>query len=321
MQYVDSITQNALKYSQIFLDNFISRLEKFISGGNLDGLYMVLFVLLIDFLFLGYRKSAIYNLFHPTKSTWYDFVIYACGLSGMFWALKILSTGGLGYVIPISIKNAFLSPDLTLQFENPLVHFFVFLLMVDFIDYWRHRFAHQWKWWWNTHIFHHSATEFNIITVARSHPLDIALRKLMMYFPVFFVGKLGETILAIELTKSFQGKIQHSMVDWDWGIIGKYVFISPIGHRIHHSKLDVHWDKNFGHLTPLWDRMFGTWYEGEIVNKTIGVQDNPHNKRGVFIDLCAGEYHAIKDFGIAVGHPIQKVIQKLRKGGEAKQNP
>lgn len=320
MSFVNGITQNLVQYLQYFFDNFLTRFEKFITGGNFDSLYMVLFVLLIDFVALGYKKSAVYNLLHPTKSTWYDIAIFICSLTGVMWALKVMSTGGLGLIIPKSIKNYLLPLDLTIQFANPLVHFIVVLLMVDFIDYWRHRFAHQWKWWWNTHIFHHSATEFNVITVGRSHPLDLALRKIMMYFPIFIVGKPVETFIAIQLAKSFQGKIQHSMVDWNWGFIGKYIFISPVDHRIHHSTLDEHWDKNFGHLTPLWDRLFGTWYDGETVNKTIGVQNNPHNKRGVFIDLCAGEFHAIKGFGTALVQRIKSTTQIFRGGGTAGQN-
>ncbi len=37
-------------------------------------------------------------------------------------------------------------------------------------------------------------------------------------------------------------------------------FCSPQVHRIHHSRLPHHFDKNFAFVFPMWDVLFGTYY-------------------------------------------------------------
>jgi sterol desaturase/sphingolipid hydroxylase (fatty acid hydroxylase superfamily) len=41
------------------------------------------------------------------------------------------------------------------------------------------------------------------------------------------------------------------------------VVSSPQTHRIHHSNLPEHMDKNFSTMLPLWDILFGTYYHPE----------------------------------------------------------
>jgi sterol desaturase/sphingolipid hydroxylase (fatty acid hydroxylase superfamily) len=38
------------------------------------------------------------------------------------------------------------------------------------------------------------------------------------------------------------------------------ILSSPQSHRIHHSNLPEHTDKNFATVLPLWDIVFGTYY-------------------------------------------------------------
>jgi sterol desaturase/sphingolipid hydroxylase (fatty acid hydroxylase superfamily) len=64
---------------------------------------------------------------------------------------------------------------------------------------------------------------------------------------------------------------QHSMVPFTYGWVGRWLVYSPVAHRIHHSPLEEHWDRNYGDLLPVWDRLFGTWYAGTTVNKTVGL--------------------------------------------------
>jgi sterol desaturase/sphingolipid hydroxylase (fatty acid hydroxylase superfamily) len=75
-----------------------------------------------------------------------------------------------------------------------------------------------------------------------------------------------------------------------------YLFISPIDHRIHHSRDREHWDKNFGHITPLWDRLFGTCYEGDKINSTVDITSNYFNKQGLISDLLRSQLDFLKFF-------------------------
>jgi len=40
--------------------------------------------------------------------------------------------------------------------SRPLLSFFVYLVILDFAEYWRHRLSHTWRWWWALHAIHHS---------------------------------------------------------------------------------------------------------------------------------------------------------------------
>ena len=39
-----------------------------------------------------------------------------------------------------------------------------------------------------------------------------------------------------------------------------WLIAGPQQHRIHHSRLPEHCDKNFGQFFPIWDVLFGTYY-------------------------------------------------------------
>ena len=288
------------------LTNYLTvHLELLLSGALAYLLLATVIALAIDCYVLGYERSALRRLLKPSRSARTDWVLYLLSATRLMQLISIVLSAGLLYFMP-KIQANYAAFDFRIQFDSPVVQFFFFLILDDFLQYWRHRLGHRISWWWQVHKMHHSATEFNVITVAHSHPLDLALGSLFVYFPLSLVGMDIETLILIKVLISIQGKLQHSMVDWDWGWIGKYVLISPIGHRIHHSCEEPHWDKNFGHITPLWDRMFGTWYDGELVNETVDVTGNYMNKKGVVHDVLKaqlkfGQFMFLKKWSLRFG--------------------
>ena len=267
-----------------FKNYFLGIYTYLFSAGAVFALLMTLIALFIDCYVLGYEKSAIKRLLNPSLSARSDLFLYLFSFLGLMRIFSIFFTLGLLYFFPKWV-DLYLGVDLQVQFESPIVHLFFFFVLQDFIEYWRHRWAHRISWWWQLHKVHHSALEFNVITVARSHPVELALGSIIAYIPMSLIGMGIESYLIIKIFYSLQGKLQHSMIHWRWGWIGKYVFISPIDHRIHHSCMKEHWDKNFGHITPLWDRIFGTWYDGNVINEEITVTDNYLNKKGFVLDM------------------------------------
>jgi sterol desaturase/sphingolipid hydroxylase (fatty acid hydroxylase superfamily) len=51
--------------------------------------------------------------------------------------------------------------------------------------------------------------------------------------------------------------VRHTHLPISFGVID-HVVISPHYHQLHHSTAKKHWDKNFGLMFSVWDRMFGT---------------------------------------------------------------
>ncbi len=233
---------------QELLFHYISP-EYFISAVALYKALPLFIAFAIDGLVLGYRNSAIKRLLCPTLSAKADIILFLLISTRVMGYLSIVASFGLVYWLPKIYQQysilAFGNP-----FESPILQFLFLLIIEDFLQYWRHRLGHRVSWWWQIHRFHHSATEFNVITEGRIHPLDIALNSLFVYIPLSLIGLNIETFILIKALCSLQSKLQHSMIPWRGGWIGRYLLIFPVDHRIHHSSQRVHWDKNYGHITP-----------------------------------------------------------------------
>jgi sterol desaturase/sphingolipid hydroxylase (fatty acid hydroxylase superfamily) len=91
------------------------------------------------------------------------------------------------------------------------------------------------------------------------------------------------------------------MLPWRWGWFGKYVVYPPTGHRVHHSALPEHRDKNFAGIFPIWDHLFGTYYQGEDINEEVGVDDNYQNVRGLWYDMVESARRALRTLRRAKG--------------------
>ena len=57
--------------------------------------------------------------------------------------------------------------------------------------------------------------------------------------------------------------LRHSGVALSYGEKIERWLISPAQHQLHHSLAREHYDKNFGVILAIWDRMFGSWYKGD----------------------------------------------------------
>lgn len=238
---------------------------------------------LLEILFMGWSRSTLGRLFRPRKTAVLDMVAYFLSAFSFVDYLVVLFSFSLSTLIPKYIKIYF-GFEVIHSIDNILIQNLIYLIVIDLYTYWLHRWSHTSRSMWELHKFHHSATELNIMTTARIHPLETAIYNVIASFPLFLMGAPLETYIGFWLFSNFLGHLHHSMLPWNWGWVGKYILISPVAHRIHHSTEKVHYDKNFGHLTPLWDRAFGTWYAGDDVNEEVGVDDNYFNARGVIFD-------------------------------------
>jgi sterol desaturase/sphingolipid hydroxylase (fatty acid hydroxylase superfamily) len=137
----------------------------------------------------------------------------------------------------------------------------------DFFFYWYHRTLHAVHVLWQIHKMHHMDQELDVLTVFRDNWLDTVGSALFTALPMALlfkldtfdpwqlgiVGGIAATALSTILT------IGHMNVRWQVGK-GSVLFCSPQLHRIHHSCLPQHFDKNFAVVFPLWDVLFGTYY-------------------------------------------------------------
>ena len=134
------------------------------------------------------------------------------------------------------------------------------IAMADFFYYWFHRLQHSSKWLWAQHQLHHSDEHVNFSTNWRHHWLETVLQPLFLGLPLIllFDPPTG-TVVSLWLAGLAIAHMNHLNARIRYGWFGR-VLSNPQNHRIHHSKLPEHIDKNFATIVPLWDIVFGTYY-------------------------------------------------------------
>ena len=266
--------------------------EGWVSRDTLCFLGGIAIVFALEILVLGYKKSSVYRLLHPTQTTRTDIVWIVCKILGL--QAFLFAGFSLGLVVVAGrLAQRYLGLHLVDHVGHPVLRIFVFLLWTDFLDYWIHRGRHI-GWWWELHKAHHSAEEFNAITTARGHPLDGVAIVFCYAIPAALLGgSIGDALVVLVINAVHAG-LTHSILPWSWGWVGRWVIYPPTGHRIHHSALLEHHDKNFGSIFPIWDHLFGTYYTGDVLNEEVGVDDNYMNRRGFRYDLIEPIRRAIR---------------------------
>ncbi|TFV86387.1 sterol desaturase family protein [Oxalobacteraceae bacterium OM1] len=164
--------------------------------------------------------------------------------------------------------------------DMPLVSFGIYLVVLDFFDYWYHRASHQFDWWWGLHSLHHSQTDMNLWSDNRNHLLDDLLRDVYLAVVAMVIGvEPAQYVLLIVASRMLQS-LQHANVRLHFGRIGERLLVSPRYHRTHHAigvghetdgagTLGGH---NFAVLFPIWDIVFGTALFSSKF-ETVGVRD------------------------------------------------
>ncbi|GGE65149.1 sterol desaturase family protein [Massilia psychrophila] len=153
-----------------------------------------------------------------------------------------------------------------LPLTPPLAGFLLYLVVLDFCDYWFHRAQHHVEWWWALHRLHHSQMDMNLWSDNRNHLLDDLLRDVMMAIVALAIGvPPGQFVLLVSVSRALQS-LQHANVRIHFGRLGERLLVSPRFHRTHHAIDPGHESLgqsslggcNFGVLLPLWDQLFGT---------------------------------------------------------------
>lgn len=250
-------------------------------------------LLLLETIWVGWDRSSLKRLLvRPSRSARTDIAFCLFYLINLTPLLVVVFSFGLAFLIPVSVKR-FFGHGLLTHIPNPAVQVFVYLMVYDLLSYWMHRLSHEHDWWWQVHETHHSATELNMITSNRLHPLGEAYGKLFTCLPLAVLGAPPSLYLAFRVLHFVQFLLLHSNFRWQWGWIGRYVIVPPANHHIHHSDLPQHRNKNYGNLTPLWDRMFGTYYAA--IGDEIRIDDRPHfNHRSWLTDLWSAYARSLK---------------------------
>jgi sterol desaturase/sphingolipid hydroxylase (fatty acid hydroxylase superfamily) len=146
-------------------------------------------------------------------------------------------------------------------FDIPVTWWSIALAFIgeDFAYYWFHRTAHRIRWFWASHVVHHSSQHYNLSTALRQtwtgqFSLSFAFR-----LPLFLIGFDPKLILfCAGLNLVYQFFIHTETVRRLPGPV-EWLFNTPSHHRAHHGTNPRYLDRNFGGVFIVWDRLFGTF--------------------------------------------------------------
>ena len=166
--------------------------------------------------------------------------------------------------------------------DKAWVSFVLYLVVLDFVDYWMHRAQHQVNWWWQLHALHHAQRQMTMWSDNRNHLLDDLLRDVLLVVVAQAIGVAPAQFVAIVAFTQLSESFQHANVRIWFGAVGERLWVSPRFHRLHHSvglgHEFVHNGKtvlggaNFGVLLPWWDMLFKT-ANFELRYDPTGVRD------------------------------------------------
>jgi sterol desaturase/sphingolipid hydroxylase (fatty acid hydroxylase superfamily) len=137
--------------------------------------------------------------------------------------------------------------------------FLIVFLLDDCRYYWWHRISHRSRWFWASHVVHHSSQHFNLSTNLRQSWTSQFSGLILLNAPLAFLGFPPATIaLAFSLNLLYQFWIHTEAIDRlpSWF---EYVFNTPSHHRVHHGSNPRYLDANYAGVLILWDRLFGTF--------------------------------------------------------------
>lgn len=153
----------------------------------------------------------------------------------------------------------------------------VLFLLDDASRYLLHRWLHHSPTLWRFHQVHHTATHLTPFTIFRTHPIEgvlFSLRSALVqgfcigsFVFLFGSGVDLVTIFGVNILLFIfnitGANLRHSPVSIPYPKKVERWLISPAQHQLHHSTDPQHFNKNYGVILAVWDRLGGTFLNSE----------------------------------------------------------
>jgi sterol desaturase/sphingolipid hydroxylase (fatty acid hydroxylase superfamily) len=192
--------------------------------------------------------------------------------------------------------------------------FSIAFVLEDCRYYWWHRISHRSRWFWASHVVHHSSQHFNLSTNLRQSWTSQFSGLTLLGMPLAFIGFNPALVaLAFTLNLIYQFWIHTESVDrmprwFEW------LLNTPSHHRVHHATNPRYLDANYAGVFMIWDRLFGSFVaERDDDPPRYGIVHslgsfNPlrialHEYYAIARDLLRRDLTALQRFGYFFGPP------------------
>jgi sterol desaturase/sphingolipid hydroxylase (fatty acid hydroxylase superfamily) len=143
----------------------------------------------------------------------------------------------------------------------------------DFSYYWFHYTSHNMRWFWASHVVHHSSRHYNLSTALRQTWTGNLTGSFIFWMWMPLVGFHPVVVMLMQqISLIYQFWIHTEAVHLLPRPI-EFIFNTPSHHRVHHGSNLKYLDKNHGGILIIWDRLFGT-FQPEEERPTYGLTRN-----------------------------------------------
>lgn len=167
------------------------------------------------------------------------------------------------------------------------------LFAEDLCYYWFHRISHENRFFWASHVVHHSSQKYNLSTALRQ-TWSGSFYSFIFWIPLAIIGFHPIMILVqMSISLLYQYWIHTELIDKlpKWF---EAIFNTPSHHRVHHATNPQYLDRNHAGIFIIWDRMFGT-FEPEVEKPVYGLVKNIETNNPVKVAFLEW-YFMFKDF-------------------------
>ena len=163
----------------------------------------------------------------------------------------------------------------------------------DFCYYWFHRISHESRFFWASHVVHHSSQKYNLSTALRQ-TWSGGFYTFIFWAPLILIG-FHPVMVMVQMSISliYQYWIHTELIDrmprWF-----EAIFNTPSHHRVHHATNPQYLDRNHAGIFIIWDKLFGT-FEPEEEKPVYGLVTNIETYNPIKVAFLEW-YNMFKDF-------------------------
>jgi sterol desaturase/sphingolipid hydroxylase (fatty acid hydroxylase superfamily) len=202
-----------------------------------------LLVIGLEFGITHYHKPGSYSLRNTLQNTY--LMLVNGGIDFLFRGVYI------GIILTYCYHHRFG------EVKNPWLYWPLLFIFEDFMYYWLHRVDHACRFFWATHVTHHSSDLFNLTVGFRSSVME-PLYRFGYFIPIAWAGFRPLDIAFAYSVTQIWGILVHTNYNFSLGWLD-HILVTPSHHRVHHASNTRYLDKNMGMMLIIWDRLFGTF--------------------------------------------------------------
>ncbi|MEI6184630.1 MAG: sterol desaturase family protein [Bacteroidota bacterium] len=204
------------------------------------------------YIFIIVIEILLSNILHRKLYTFKDTI------TNVYLMVLNASVDVLFRLVYLVVWNFFYSKAI-ITWQTGWIYWLFLFLGEDFLYYWLHRFDHEIRFFWASHVTHHSSELMNFTVGFRSSVFQ-PLYRFIYFIPLAWLGFKPAHILVVFAATQIWGIFVHTKLIHKMGFL-EYFMVTPSHHRVHHASNPKYLDKNMGMFLIIWDKLFGTFQE------------------------------------------------------------